>query len=202
MLQEAIENRLEELNSRAREFPKEEMKLAGAIVALSNNGQPTIHRGLIRPEDKKKLKEGSASPRGTNGHLPSGNSAGEADKDGLSATLAEDLTAHKTAALRAALATRPDVALVALTHKLALLVCYQSGTYDERREVEEVGSALSLSSEKGGCRLSNHAKGIETGPATVKLQQMHANWRKRIPAEPQKLWQWLLNKSNRSCSTC
>ena len=191
---EAIETRLEELNNRAREFDKEEMKLAGAIVALGNNGQPTIHRGLVRPEDKKKLKEASAVARGTNGHLPSGNSAGEDDKDGLSATLAEDLTAHKTAALRAALATRPDVALVAVTHKLALLVCYQSDTYDKRREVEEAGSALSLSSEKGGCRLSNHAKGIETGPAAVKLQQMHANWRKRIPAEPQKLWQWLLEQ--------
>jgi ParB family chromosome partitioning protein len=189
-----IESRLEELNERAREFSREEMKLAGAIVALGNNGQPTIHRGLVRPEDKKKLKEAAAGARSSNGHPEGDNSAGEDDKDGVSATLAEDLTAHKTAALRAALATRPDVALVAVTHKLALLVCYKSDTYDDRREVEDAGSALSLISEKGGCRLNNHAKGIETSPASLKLEEIHADWRSRIPAEPQELWQWLLEQ--------
>ena len=73
----------------------------------------------------------------------------DSDDPALSAALVEDLTAHRTAALRAVLATRPDVALVAVTHSLALRVCYpMEMTY-------EVGSALSLSSEKGGCRLDS-----------------------------------------------
>jgi hypothetical protein len=70
--------------------------------------------------------------------------------------------AHRTAALRAVLATRPDVALVAAAHRLALRVCYES--------CYEVGSCLSLTSEKGGCRLDSHAKGIETSLAQM-IQQ-------------------------------
>ena len=110
----------------------------------------------------------------------------ERDDMKLSGALVEDLTAHRTAALRAVLATRPDVALVAAAHSLALRVCYES-CYD-------VGSCLSLTSEKGGCRLDSHAKGIETSLAQVRLSQFHSQWLKRIPAEAEELWQWLLDQ--------
>jgi ParB family transcriptional regulator, chromosome partitioning protein len=79
-----IESRLDELNDRAREFSKEEMKLAGAIVSLSNNGQPTIHRGLVRPEDKRKLKDAAAGAHGSNGQV---NPDKEDSKDAVSASL-------------------------------------------------------------------------------------------------------------------
>ena len=100
----------------------------------------------------------------------------------------EDLTAHRTAALRAVLATRPDVALVAVAHSLALRVCYpMEMTY-------EVGSALSLSSEKGGCSLESHAKNIETSLAYSRLDEIHNQWLKRIPEDPADFWQWLLDQ--------
>ena len=92
-------------------------------------------------------------------------SGGDANDEGeesaeaqLSAALVEDLTAQRTAAMRAVLATRPDVALVAAAHALALQVCYETPCYN-------VGSSLSLASEKGGCRFESHAKGIETSIA-------------------------------------
>ena len=58
----------------------------------------------------------------------------------------------------------------------------------------EVGSCLSLTSEKGGCRLDSHAKGIETSLAQVRLSEIHSQWLKRIPAEAEELWQWLLDQ--------
>ena len=46
-------------------------------------------------------------------HEPGDDEGGEPDDVKLSGALVEDLTAHRTAALRAVLATRPDMALVA-----------------------------------------------------------------------------------------
>jgi ParB family chromosome partitioning protein len=73
----------------------------------------------------------------TGQHEPGDEEGEEPTNAKLSGALVEDLTAHRTAALRAVLATRPDVALVAAAHRLALRVCYES-CYD-------VGSCLSLS---------------------------------------------------------
>ena len=42
--------------------------------------------------------------------------------------------------------------------------------------------------------MNRHAKGIETSPAALKLEEIHANWRSRIPSDPQGLWQWLLGQ--------
>ena len=179
----AIEARIDELNEQSdqpRKYREEEIPLAGAIVALENHGEAVIYRGLVRPEDKKKLVQ--AAKCETNGqHEPGDHNHDETDDEGLSAALVEDLTAHRTAALRTILATRPDVALVAVTHALTLRMCYEC-SYD-------VGSCLSLSSEKGGCRLDSHAKGIETSPAQVRLSEIQSQWLARIPAQAEQLWQ-------------
>ena len=145
-----IETRIDELNDQPGKYREEEIAFAGAIVSLENHGQAVIYRGLVRAEDKKKVQ---AAKSGSNGQHELGDNQGDEPDDAkLSAALVEDLTAHRTAALRAILATRPDVALVAATHSLALRVCYPMKlTYD-------VGSALSLTSEKGGCRLNSHAQ--------------------------------------------
>jgi ParB family transcriptional regulator, chromosome partitioning protein len=58
----------------------------------------------------------------------------------------------------------------------------------------DVGSCLSLSSEKGGCRLDSHAKGIETSPAQLLLSEIQSQWLARIPAQAEQLWQWLLDQ--------
>ena len=183
-----IESRIEELNDQPRKYRDEEIALAGAIVALENHGQAVVYRGLVRAEDKKKVQ---AAKAGSNGQYAEGTHQREGDNSddpALSAALVEDLTAHRTAALRAVLATRPDVALVAVAHSLALRVCYpMEMTY-------EVGSALSLSSEKGGCSLESHAKNIGTSLAQTQLDEMHNQWLKRIPEDPADFWQWLLDQ--------
>jgi ParB family transcriptional regulator, chromosome partitioning protein len=181
-----IESRIEELNDQPRKYRGEEIALAGAIVALENHGQAVVYRGLVRAEDKKKVQAAKAVSNGQHEEGTPQSEGEHSDDPALSAALMEDLTAHRTAALRAVLATRPDVALVAVAHALALRMCYEC-SYD-------VGSCLSLSSEKGGCRLDSHAKGIETSPASVKLGELQAEWSERIPAQAEQLWQWLLDQ--------
>ena len=183
----AIEDRLDELNDgddRAEVYREEDKKFAGAVVSLANNGAPLIYRGLVRAEDKKTMRAATSGSNGENSSIPNGD---EADESALSAALVEDLTAYRTAALRVVLARRPDVALVAVAHSLALRVCYERWTY-------QVGSALSLSSEKGGCPLDSHAKGIEKSTPSVMLAEVRSEWLSRIPAQPQDLWQWLLSQ--------
>jgi hypothetical protein len=48
------------------------------------------------------------------------------DPEKLSGSLQEELTAQRTVAIRAELIARPDVALVAITHRLAGHFCYPS----------------------------------------------------------------------------
>jgi ParB family transcriptional regulator, chromosome partitioning protein len=180
-----IEAQIEELNDQPRKYSEEQIALAGALLALENHGEAVIYRGLVRREDQKKVAHVFKST--SNGqHEPGDNNDNETSDEGMSAALVEDLTAHRTAALRAVLAIRPDVALVAVTHALALRLCYEC-SYD-------VGSCLSLSSEKGGCRLDSHAKGIETSPAQVRLSEIKSQWLARIPAQAEQLWQWLLDQ--------
>jgi ParB family chromosome partitioning protein len=48
---EALGERISALEAKARAWTQEQMAHAGAIVSLSQNGEPEVHRGLIRPED-------------------------------------------------------------------------------------------------------------------------------------------------------
>jgi ParB family transcriptional regulator, chromosome partitioning protein len=112
----AIETRIEELNDQARKYREEEETLAGVIVCLENHGKAVIYRGLVRSEDRKKVQ---AVKSDSNEQQGQSYDESEESEDVLSGALLEDLTAHRTAALRAVLATRPDVALVAAAHSLA-----------------------------------------------------------------------------------
>jgi ParB family transcriptional regulator, chromosome partitioning protein len=181
-----IEERIDELNEQTKQFNPEEKTIAGAVLWIEHDGRQAIHRGLVRPEDKKNFEKVKMG----------GNAEDEVDSgDGkevaaeISAALVEELTAHRTAALRAVLATRPDVALVAVAHNLALQVCYKE------RCSYKVGSALSLTTEKGGCPLECHAKGIDGSIAQTTLLEVHSKWLKRIPVDPDELWEWLLKQA-------
>src|SRR4029077_16524491 len=96
-----------------RQYREEEKKLAGAVVSIES-----IHRGLVRSEDKRKVQ--AAKSGGDTENQTGGDEGAESNEVQLSAALVEALTAHRTAALRAVLATRPDVALVTAVHSLAL----------------------------------------------------------------------------------
>jgi ParB family chromosome partitioning protein len=80
-----------------------------------DDGTLAIERGFIRPEDRQRE---SASTHVEEGEAPC------PAPSGLSDRLVEDLTAHRTAALRIMLADNP-----AVTHALALPLFYSgSGT--------------------------------------------------------------------------
>jgi ParB family chromosome partitioning protein len=107
-----IENRLDEIEATQTEFTSEQRSQVGVIVTIGRNGKPVYHCGLV---------ERGAKGTSTNGD--DSNSPQE-EKDDVSAALLQDLTTQRTAALRAALSVRPDIALIAITHNMAAQIFY------------------------------------------------------------------------------
>ena len=107
-----IENRLDEIEAGKTEFTSEQKSQAGVIVTIGHNGKPVYHCDLVERDAK-----------GTSTNADDSNSPQE-EKDDVSAALLQDLTTQRTAALRAALSVRSDIALIAITHNLVAQIFY------------------------------------------------------------------------------
>jgi ParB family chromosome partitioning protein len=102
---DALETEIRALSKPDYVWSGQQKAKAGAILSIGRDGQLRVLRGLIKPEDKQAVKteEGEAPP----------SQKEEKQRAGFSAALTGDLTAHRTAALRAMLADRVEVALAA-----------------------------------------------------------------------------------------
>jgi ParB family chromosome partitioning protein len=99
--------RIRELEDRERVWSPETLANAGVIITLGFDGEADIHKGYVRPEDRREATKAvheNDSPKVKTGSLP--------------ASLIESLTAHRSAALNAEFCRRPDVALAALVSSL------------------------------------------------------------------------------------
>jgi ParB family chromosome partitioning protein len=171
----ALAEQIEALSRRKPVWSDEDVARAGAIVGIGHTGQLTVERGLVRREDATEVERGDGRHRRERGTGGSGKrEAGE-----LSAALVEDLTAQRTAALRAVLSDHPDMALAAVVHAMALPLFY-----------DRVGvrSCLSLALETSDLRVSANA--IGDAPAMQKLAEAQARWSSVLPETGDALWPW------------
>jgi ParB family chromosome partitioning protein len=124
-------------------FDPAEVARAGAFISLRPDGKVTVERGYVRPEDERRADDpddvignagtvpngdGSAEMAGSSGRggavitVAGGKDSAEEDEDDairpLPDRLVLELTAHRTLALRDAVAQQPEVALTLLLHKL------------------------------------------------------------------------------------
>ena len=97
----------------------------------------------------------------------------------LSAALVESLTAHKSAALAAELAERPDIALAAVVHGFASRVLLDVLT--EGRSLQIAAHPQSLDRVKG-------SKAFE------RMEAARKKWRGQLPADADALWTWCLGQ--------
>jgi ParB family transcriptional regulator, chromosome partitioning protein len=164
----AIEAEITAITGGERYRP-EDMAIAGAIVALGNDGEAHIERGFIRKEDNRDPERRSANSE-------EGSEANPCPTP-LSDKLIAELTAHHTAALRLEVAQHPETALIALTHTLAASIFYLS--------TEEV-SCLQIVPRSA--HLSSHAPGIDETDTSRRIAERHEAWRARLPEEPEPLW--------------
>ncbi len=178
---ETIEAQIDVLAPTA--WQEEEVKLAGAVVTLTNDGAAKIERGLVRQQDLRALNalRRKSEPTETRGYSDDEN----ADNGGaprpaahISAKLVEELQAHRTLALRVELAEKPDAALRILVFTLAerFIGGFTASPLNLRIEEEEVARSIT--------RSDSTAREVYEKIATA--------WRDRIPAEREDLWRTIV----------
>ena len=202
-----IEAALEALDNRPMHYDPAEIANAGVFVTIDSDGSLIAERGYVRPEDEAPV----ASDRDDDGTCETGHSeptlaqairpvvvtaggqpvpADEEEEDGikpLPERLVTELTAHRTLALRDAVAQNPRIAMTALLHKLVSDAFHHrsmSGVLEAQvrhiffpAQAEELGDSLSVKS----------------------VDERNEHWKSRIPADDTALWDWLtgLDEENR-----
>lgn len=183
---DAIETRQNEVNAEIRDIQKDCVewtndirKVAGAVLGLDHNGNIKIVRGLIHPDQRAEAKAtlGDSAPDAASRAV----TAAPKPVRTLSDALVQRLSAQRTLALRATLASNPAVALVTAVHALALTALYQTSR----------STALDLSMGTNSHRLNGTDATLETSASALALAQTHKAWTKRLPKSPEKLFAWL-----------
>lgn len=155
----------EEVEETPDRYSEEDMARAGCIVSINHDGMYVL-RGYVKPEDMPKSERRTSS--------------GDKAKGEFSAPLIEELTAHKTAAIRAELVKQPGIALVCLAYSLALNAFYYGG--GNAMQIHGNGRNLEDTSDKDECT------------AHAELEAAYAAWEKKLPKDEAKLFNWLLGQ--------
>jgi len=208
---EAIEAELEGLRDDYG-YTAEEKARAGVMVVLLPYGEARIDRGFVRPEDQPAPEQadqadgaqdcaadpnaffGDDEREGTDEEVTQGD-LDEADEPAgdpaapLPDRLVAELTAHRTAALRDALAQNPDLAQLALVHALVSRV-FAPGV-----------PATCLDIRWGSRNLNGFGEGIEESPAGLSIAERHSHWARQVPGTPQDIWAFVvgLDADSRAC---
>ena len=203
-----IEAALDAFENRPVIYDAQEVARAGAFVSIDGDGKLKVERGYLRPEDEAPAETGSdgqdtdafirdhveivhVGRNGETGQVDpaaalSGNGAqaddAEAEEDGLkplSERLVMELTAHRTLALRDALANDPDIAFLAALHAFVLQTFWRYPT----------ASCLEIRAESPTPTVQG--PGLKESQSAKVIDERHANWEKQLPDEPELLWEFL-----------
>jgi ParB family chromosome partitioning protein len=200
-----IETALAAFDDRPVAYDPGEIAFAGAFVSVDREGMLRIERGYVRPEDEPKTEpvqasgqagaEPSPEPASPNGAsqravITIGSGAtpapeAESEEDDsikpLSERLLVELTAHRTLALRDALANDPGVAFTAVLHALCL------GTFYHRPS----GSCLEITAKSAS--FGTQAPGLADSSSAGAIEARHAQWAKQLPKDEGELWDTLVS---------
>ncbi|MGE0765555.1 MAG: ParB/RepB/Spo0J family partition protein [Hyphomicrobiaceae bacterium] len=186
-----IETALEALEDRPVVYESDDIARAGAFVSIDSTGALRIERGYVRPEDELPIDEEEADgDESDRRRMTSAEEDSDSDDDAvdepeeedgmrpLSDRLMTELTAHRTLALREAVANDPDVALRAALHALCLKLFYHYG-FDTCLEID----AKSV--------LFGHTSGLADTPAAKAIDARHKTWDEQMPEDSGDLWDML-----------
>ncbi len=182
-VQDEMDNLGNELDAMERTlvvYPPRAMATAGGVVSLDHMGGVIVHRGLLREEQAKALREQERDGHGAGDDTEDGSGQHEA-KLTISEKLVKRLSAHRTAALQAEVARHPHVALVAVVHRLALRVIHDA----------HYGSPINITANSQD-RLEQYAPDVAEAPAAVGMRQVREAWAERLPSDPDALFAELL----------
>ena len=178
---DAVQEKIAALHQSLEEPDAADLAIAGVIVTVVHAGELRIERGLMRKEDVKKLPKAQGGETGL-----AGSGQSEAAKPVHSEKLTRMLTAHRSAAIQAEIMNRPEIALAALVHQLALQV-FGSGYRTNR--IVQVNIEQTY--------LKKDAENIGQSRAAIAIEEKRGYWTDRIEAAGQggkTLFGWLLEQ--------
>jgi len=206
-LPEEVDQRLSEIEAaliafeeRAIIYEPTDIARAGAFVSIDAEGRLLVDRGYVRPEDEAPRQDPEAGQavdmpstegQSTDGPAPgvqrtaisvAGAAADTEDEDGDAARplpdrLVTELTAHRTLALRDALAESPAITFQAVLHNFVLTAFYRFATS---------GSCLEI-----GLRtptFPTQAPGLRDSASAKAVEARHESWKARLPKDEKDLW--------------
>jgi ParB family chromosome partitioning protein len=169
---------------------------AGAFVSIDAEGRLSVDRGYVRPEDD--APEARSSESDGDGQEDRDRLAGASQRSVISVggtptesvededddvarplpdRLITELTAHRTLALRDALASSPAVAFQAVLHTFVLATFYRFASS---------GGCLEI-----GIRTPTfpaQAPGLKESTSAIAIDARHAGWKARLPKDEADLW--------------
>ena len=198
-----IEVALETYQSRPVAFDPAEVSRAGVFVTVDGDGELRIERGFVRPEDEPPVAPAIVAStegevvEGDGPDLPTGEPVAPTvsvlgltpapepseEDEGvkpLPEQLMRELTAHRTLALRDAVAASPRVAMTLLLHRL-VVDQFRRGSHGACLEVTV--RSVYFSAQAADLKSSASAQGVE---------ERQKAWGERLPdGDDQALWDWL-----------
>ncbi|MBP8232688.1 MAG: ParB N-terminal domain-containing protein, partial [Rhizorhabdus sp.] len=192
-----IESALAAFEDRPMLYEPAEIARAGVFISIDSEGRLAVDRGYVRPEDEVPATDpdvGQGADASSTEGLEVGPSvqrtviavaggAADAEEDDEDATkplpdrLIIELTAHRTLALRDALAGNPAVAFQAVLHNFVLTAFYRFASS---------GSCLEIS-----LRTPNfpaQAPGLRESVSAKAVEARHEVWKARLPKSENDLW--------------
>ena len=178
----SVGDQLEALEAELLAYSPSIRAAAGVVVTLDRQGEPVIHRGLLRDAEAKALRtlarvQGGMAPEDTEDE-----DSPEPKKAGISEKLARRLSAHRTAAMQIELARNPQVSLAALVHGMVQRVLQSA-------HAVELPIRISFRPQDG---LEGYAPDYSQSPAAVALRELQQAWGEKLPQDDAELFALLL----------
>jgi ParB family chromosome partitioning protein len=192
-----IESALAAFEGRPMLYEPAEIARAGVFISIDSEGRLSVDRGYVRPEDEVPAADpdaeqgadasstegqrgGSSVQRSVIAVAGSAPDAEEDDEDAarpLPDRLIIELTAHRTLALRDALAENPAVAFQAVLHNFVLTAFYRFASS---------GSCLEISLRTP--TFPAQAPGLRESVSAKAVEARHEAWKARLPKSENDLW--------------
>ncbi|UPK07000.1 ParB/RepB/Spo0J family partition protein [Bradyrhizobium sp. 170] len=192
-----IESALTAFEGRPVLYDPVEIARAGAFISIDSEGRLSVDRGYVRAEDDVPATDPDvgqgADPSSIEGQeagacvqrtviaVASGDTDSDEDDEDAAKPLPDrlitELTAHRTLALRDALAENPAIAFQAVLHNFVLTAFYR---FASSGSCLEIGlHTPTFPAQAPGLRESASAKAVEA---------RHESWKARLPKSEKNLW--------------
>lgn len=197
-----LETAIAAFEDRPVRYDPSEIARAGAFISLDDEGGLDIERGFVRPEDESPVADEAeageddeqrpgASCEGSvqravitvGGASPVEAADAEDEEETirpLSDRLVSELTAHRTLALRDAVANDFDAVFLAVLHVFTLNAFYRYAS-DTCMEISVKSTGFSV-----------QAPGLKDCASAKAIEARHAEWEKDLPRDSADLWKTLL----------